>query len=82
VQVAVVGPSSDPRSRALVETALRAARPGLVVAWGHGPTTADQPALLDGRPVLEDGPTAYPCRGFVCHLPVTHPEELAAALTQ
>ena len=32
--------------------------------------------LLWERPALEGQPTAYPCRGFVCDLPVTRAEAL------
>ncbi|MCW2812080.1 MAG: hypothetical protein JWP61_2538, partial [Friedmanniella sp.] len=79
VQVAVVGP--DPGSRAeLVQTAHRLAPAGSVVVAGR----PDQPglALLADRPLREGRPTAYVCRGFVCRLPVTSAEELAAELTR
>jgi uncharacterized protein YyaL (SSP411 family) len=80
VQVAVVGPLDDPRSKALVAAARASAHPGVVIAWGSGHLAQGQPALLEGRPTIGGVPAAYPCRGFVCHLPVTSPEELAHAL--
>jgi uncharacterized protein YyaL (SSP411 family) len=82
VQVAVVGPRADLRSRALVAAAWRSPRPGVVVAWGEGVATPDEPALLEGRSALGGQATAYPCRGFVCDLPVTSAEALASALTK
>jgi uncharacterized protein YyaL (SSP411 family) len=44
---------------------------------------ADQPglALLADRGQLDGRPTAYVCRHFVCRLPVTAVEDLAAQLT-
>jgi uncharacterized protein YyaL (SSP411 family) len=42
----------------------------------------DQPglALLAERPMINDLPTAYVCRHFVCRLPVTSVDELASQL--
>ena len=42
----------------------------------------DQPelALLEARPMINDWPTAYVCRHFVCKLPVTSVDELATQL--
>jgi uncharacterized protein YyaL (SSP411 family) len=44
--------------------------------------TPDQPglALLADRPMISDQPTAYVCRNFVCKLPVTSVDDLAAQL--
>ena len=41
----------------------------------------DQPglALLADRPLINDQPTAYVCRQFVCRLPVTSVEDLASS---
>ncbi|MEE6296589.1 thioredoxin domain-containing protein [Georgenia wangjunii] len=88
-QVAVVGPTDDPRTRELHLTALRSPAPGLVVALGAGTATdadtrsGDVPAgtlpaveLLEGRPLVDGQPTAYACRGFVCDLPTSDPAVL------
>jgi len=42
----------------------------------------DQPgiALLADRPLLNNQPTAYVCRQFVCKLPTTSAEDLAIQL--
>ncbi len=58
--------------------ALGSTSPGLVVAVGEEGRSA-VPLLAD-RPAVGGRPTAYPCRGFVCDLPVTDPEALRAAL--
>ncbi len=77
VQVAVVTPEGAAGS-ALHRVALAHTSPGLVVAMGEeGASTVP---LLEGRPALGGEPTAYPCRGFVCDLPVTEPAALQAAL--
>ena len=77
VEVAIVG--ADDRARAeLVHTAHQLAPAGSVVVAG----TPDQPglALLADRPLINNRPTAYVCRRFVCRLPVTSADDLAAQL--
>ncbi|MEU7858892.1 thioredoxin domain-containing protein [Nonomuraea sp. NPDC049141] len=81
VEVAVVGPPDDPRTRALHREALLADVPGLVVALGDGEgAPPDGPALLEGRGTVGGSPAAYVCRDFTCRMPVTTPEELRAEL--
>jgi len=77
-QVAVVGPPDDPATDELRRVALAGAAPGAVLVAG----VPDSPGLplLAGRPLVDGGPTAYVCRGFVCDRPITAPEQLAAAL--
>lgn len=60
----------------------------LEVARTHAPggaiivrATADTVPLLADRPAIEGTAAAYVCRGTVCDLPVTTPEDLRAALT-
>ncbi|WP_199432536.1 thioredoxin domain-containing protein [Qaidamihabitans albus] len=77
VQVAVVGPDAAARSGLLVEAA-RAAHGGAVVL--AGPPEAEGVPLLADRPLVDGGPAAYVCRGYVCERPVTTPGELATAL--
>jgi len=36
--------------------------------------------LLADRPLVDDAPAAYVCRGFACRAPVTTAEDLSAAL--
>jgi uncharacterized protein YyaL (SSP411 family) len=77
-EIAVVGSPTDERTRALHETALRAATPGAVIALGDG-TEAAVP-LLTGRGLVDGAPAAYVCRQFTCQAPVTTPEQLRKAL--
>ncbi|TDC70208.1 thioredoxin domain-containing protein [Streptomyces hainanensis] len=78
-QVAVVGPRDDAATAALHRAALTAPAPGAVVALGE-PGAPDGAPLLADRPLRDGRPTAYVCRGFVCDLPTTEPDALAARL--
>ncbi|WP_343954295.1 thioredoxin domain-containing protein [Nonomuraea longicatena] len=84
-EVAVVGPASDPRTRALHREALLSISPGLVVALSEDPAPAREGStpvpLLEGRTPVDGAPAAYVCRNFACRLPVTTPEALRAELT-
>jgi uncharacterized protein YyaL (SSP411 family) len=74
-EVAVVGDPDDERTRALRQEALHGTAPGLVLASG-APGQAPVVPLLADRGLRDGAPAAYPCRGFVCDLPVTDPEQL------
>jgi hypothetical protein len=77
VEVAVVAPDDAARGE-LVRLAHQLAPAGSVVVAG----VPDQPglALLADRPMINDLPTAYVCRRFVCKLPVTSVDDLAIQL--
>jgi hypothetical protein len=79
-QVAIALPRDAPPAEAVAlhAAALRSTSPGLVVAVG-GPGDSAVPLLAD-RPPVGGLPTAYPCRGFVCDLPVTTADDLRRAL--
>ena len=70
VQVAVVGGGD------LARTAVEHAPGGAVVLVGD----PDSAPLLAGRPLVDGGPAAYVCRGYVCDRPVTTPEDLRVLL--
>jgi uncharacterized protein YyaL (SSP411 family) len=78
VEIAVVGPAQDERTAELTRTALHAAPPGAVVAYGDG-IDAQLP-LLEGRGLVDGAPAAYVCRQFTCRAPVTTPRQLRDAL--
>ena len=75
VELAIVGDSDDPATRALVDVARSQARQDLVVAIAADPSTSAVP-LLAGRVAIGGRPTAYVCRNFACRLPVTDPKAL------
>ncbi|MGH3190616.1 MAG: thioredoxin domain-containing protein, partial [Streptosporangiaceae bacterium] len=78
VEIAIVGSAEDERTGELHRTALHAAPPGAVTAYGDG--TGAQLALLEGRGLVEGAPAAYVCREFACQAPVTTPQQLRDAL--
>ena len=78
-EVAVVGPSDDPRTLDLLRTALHAAPPGAVFALGSGDPGTEIP-LLAGRGLVRGAPAAYVCQGFTCKMPVTTPADLREML--
>ena len=77
VQVAVVGKGS--LAEDLLDAARRSTSPGAVVVAGQ--PDADGVPLLADRPLVDGGPAAYVCRGFVCDLPATTVHGLEAALS-
>jgi uncharacterized protein len=82
IEVAIVGPGSDPRTAALRRVAMHSGSPGAAIVTGD-PTDeiATAVPLLRGRPLVDGNPAAYVCRNFACQLPTTDPAELAAQLT-
>ncbi|NNU26597.1 thioredoxin domain-containing protein [Isoptericola sediminis] len=66
------------RAAELLHAARRAHTAGAVVVPGM-PDMSGVPLLAD-RPLVDGGPAAYVCRGFVCDRPVTTPEEVTALL--
>ncbi|MPV36991.1 thioredoxin domain-containing protein [Georgenia subflava] len=76
LQVAVVGEGTAAAELAMLTR--RSTAPGLVVAVGE-PDAPGVPLLAD-RPLVNGGAAAYVCRGFVCDLPVTTPDDLTRAL--
>jgi uncharacterized protein len=81
-EIAVVGAPDDPRTAELVQAARAGAAPADVLAAGDpgNPAAAEAAPLLRERALVEGGPAAYVCVGFVCRAPVTSPEELTATL--
>ncbi len=82
VDVVLVGPRSDPRTKALARTVCERWIPNRTIAWLDPSDPASREAcslLADGKPA-RDEPAAYVCRGRTCSLPVTRPEELRSLL--
>ncbi|MCC7208450.1 MAG: thioredoxin domain-containing protein [Anaerolineae bacterium] len=82
-ELAIIGDAADEATRALLDEANGAFRPGLVLALGSEADAAAQgafPPLLAGRKLVSGQPAAYVCRRFACQRPVTTPHELAALL--
>jgi len=78
VEIAVVGDLHDEGMRALLDTAWEPYLPNRVIAAGVEGTT--EPPLLEDRPPVNGGATAFVCENFACKMPVTEAAELANLL--
>ncbi|SDP50204.1 thioredoxin domain-containing protein [Lentzea jiangxiensis] len=76
LQVAVVG--ADDSRRASLWAAAVAHVPGGGVVVAGEPSSVP---LLEDRPLVDEGPAAYVCRGYVCDRPVVTADALVASLT-
>ncbi len=81
-QVAIVGDSDDPATRALVGEVDRRYLPNttLAVAAPDDAETIEKVSFLRGRPQVSGLSTAYVCEGFACSLPVTTADALGDLL--
>ncbi|HEX9083799.1 MAG TPA: thioredoxin domain-containing protein [Gemmatimonadaceae bacterium] len=79
IEVALVGETSHPGFRALERMVAERYVPSLVLAGG-APGSRSTVKLLENRPLVDDKPTAYVCRGYACDKPVTDPEALSDQL--
>jgi len=75
-EVAIVGDLENAMTQSLLKTLWKNYRPRQVAAISAYPPEPGSPGLLIDRPLLNDQPTAYVCRGFVCLQPVNSPEEM------
>jgi uncharacterized protein YyaL (SSP411 family) len=82
-EVAIVGQPAADDTRALLARVWSTYQPNRVLAAAapDDRTAQAEVPLLADRPALEGRATAYVCEHFVCQLPVTDPEALAAQLT-
>jgi uncharacterized protein YyaL (SSP411 family) len=82
-EVAIVGEPGAEGTRTLLDIARHGYRPRMVLAQAAPGDAEAQTAvpLLANRPLVDDQPTAYVCRGFVCNQPVTQPDELLLQLS-
>jgi uncharacterized protein len=83
----IIGPRADARTHALWQAALRAFRPGKLVA-SYDPALvkpAELPppvtAAIQAVHTTQTGPRAYVCVGTACSLPTTAAEEVATLVT-
>ena len=88
-EIVIVGPRSDPRTQALLDTVFHCYLPNRVVMGaedgvqnlgGAEASFSTVLPLLEQRGLVEGKPTAYVCQHYVCQLPVTDPEALAGQL--
>jgi uncharacterized protein YyaL (SSP411 family) len=79
-EIAILGNKSDPATQDLVKTVWSTYRPNAVVAISDLPVPPASPPLLVNRSLLNNLPTAYVCRSFVCNQPVNYPLDLSRQL--
>ena len=82
-EIALVGERDDAGFRALHQTVARRFLPDTVIAGAAPddiPRLGEKIPLLAERTLVNGRSAAYVCRNFVCSLPVTDPESLAAQL--
>ncbi len=77
LQVAVVGAGDDPRRASLWAAAVAHVPGGGVVVAGE-PSSVP---LLEDRPLVDEAPAAYVCRGYVCDRPVVSVDALVTSLS-
>lgn len=82
-EVAIIGDFRTPATQTLIDVFSDRYRPCAVIAHA----VSDQPLevvpmLLAGRTLITGQPAAYVCRHFVCQLPITEPDKLAALLNR
>jgi len=83
VEVAVVGPRSDPHTAALGRAALRPWLPQRVVTGAEEGEHVPVPhPLLEGRGMRDGRPTAYVCSAYACKEPTGSVEEVEAQLAE
>jgi len=81
-EIAILGSQKHPRAKEFVDVLWSNFRPDYLAAISSFPPPPDSPLLLSDRPLLNDKPTAYVCRNFICSSPVNSPMELAEQLDQ
>ena len=80
-EVVIIGPRNDPATAALLKMVYSGFHPNKVLVGAEEAGDHGLP-LLEDRSMIDGKPTAYVCQNYVCQLPVTAPEELAAQLEE
>lgn len=75
-EVALIGEKDHPGMQELLAVLHTDFQPRLFTAQAALPLEEGLPELLEDRPQLNDLPTAYLCRNFVCLKPTSDPAEL------
>ena len=80
--VTIVGPLTDPRTRALHEAALHAFRPDKIVSLhADGDRSIPFPEAVQAMVASAAEPTAFVCAGTACAPPTSEPTTLTATIT-
>jgi hypothetical protein len=82
IDVVLVGPRDDARTRALAAVVFSRWLPNRTVAWLDDETPGSREAcaaLAEGK-LAKEAPVAYVCKERTCSLPIASPQELRALL--
>jgi uncharacterized protein YyaL (SSP411 family) len=79
-EVAILGDPKHPLTEQFIETLWSIYRPDTIVAIASDPPASGSPELLSGRHTVNNLPTAFVCRSFVCSMPTTSVEEFTVQL--
>jgi len=80
VEIGIVGPAGDRRTRELLAVVRDRYRSRPVVQLAAPGVGAGRRRVLEGKRPLDGRPTAWVCRDYACRQPVTDPAELAREL--
>ncbi len=79
-EIAILGELDHPKTRSMLKLLWSQYRPHSVLAVSQFPPAPTTPPLLHNRPLLDNLPTAYICRNFVCQRPVNSIQEFKSLL--
>jgi uncharacterized protein YyaL (SSP411 family) len=79
-EVVILGEPLDPLYETLLDHLWSTYRPNIITALSGMPVKSNAPPLLKDRKLINNLPTAYVCKNFVCQYPVNSPAEFARAL--
>jgi uncharacterized protein YyaL (SSP411 family) len=79
-EIAIVGDPEAADTQALLRVVQKGYRPFQVVALAASSPQPPAVPLVQDRGLVDGRAAAYVCRGFVCQMPVTEPDELGAQL--
>jgi uncharacterized protein len=80
-EVVVLGDPLQSQTSDLISQLWSHYRPYTLAAISTFPPSSNSPALLQGRSLINEQPTAYVCQNFTCKLPVTDPVDFAHQLS-
>jgi uncharacterized protein YyaL (SSP411 family) len=80
-QIALVWPSGADNLQGFIDQIWSVYRSRTIFAGTQMPPTGSIPTLIADRSPIENRTTAYICRNFVCHLPVTNMSDMKSLLS-
>ncbi len=81
-QIALLGDLSNQQTQEFIHIMWKTYRPYLSLASSNFPPPKDAPTILRERSLINNQPTVYICRNFVCLQPINKPAQLETYLNQ